>query len=144
MSTTTPRPGKLLLGVDIGTGSSKGVLTDTEGTVLATSEQPHDLSLPRPGWAEHDAEDVWWADFTAICTELVAEAGDAEICGISVSGIGPCIVVTDEPGDPERRGRGLALRLNECQAGYNLGLGTRPRRVPTTRAAPATTPRLLT
>lgn len=102
MSTTTPRPGKLLLGVDIGTGSSKGVLTDTEGMVLATSEQPHDLSLPRPGWAEHDAEDVWWADFTAICTELVAEAGDAEICGISVSGIGPCILFADEQGNPLR------------------------------------------
>ena len=119
---------RLLLGIDIGTGSSKGVLTDADGTVLAISEQPHDLSLPRPGWAEHDAETVWWAEVTAIV-------------GISVSGIGSCISVTDEQGDPERRGRGLALRLNECQAGYNLGVGTRPRRVPTVRAAPATTPR---
>ena len=40
---------RLLLGIDIGTGSSKGVLTDADGTVLAISEQPHDLSLPRPG-----------------------------------------------------------------------------------------------
>ena len=132
---------RLLLGIDIGTGSSKGVLTDADGTVLAISEQPHDLSLPRPGWAEHDAEAVWWADVTAICDELLPHADGGEIAGISVSGIGPCIVVTDEPGDPERRGRGLALRLNECQAGYNLGVGTRPRRVPTVRAAPATTPR---
>ena len=132
---------RLLLGIDIGTGSSKGVLTDADGTVLAISEQPHDISLPRRGWAEHDAETVWWAEVTAICDELLPLADDGEIAGISVSGIGSCISVTDEQGDPERRGRGLALRLNECQAGYNLGVGTRPRRVPTVRAAPATTPR---
>lgn len=58
---------KLLLGIDIGTGSSKGVLTTSRGEVLAQSEQPHDLSLPRAEWAEHDAEAVWWNDFATIC-----------------------------------------------------------------------------
>ena len=50
------RSKKLLLGVDIGTGSSKGVLTTVDGQVLGSSEQPHDLSLPAPGWAEHTVE----------------------------------------------------------------------------------------
>jgi xylulokinase len=49
----------LLLGVDVGTSSTKGVLARPDGEVLATAERPHDLSLPRPGWAEHDAEGVW-------------------------------------------------------------------------------------
>jgi len=52
----------ILLGIDIGTGSSKGVLATPEGEVVATAARPHGLSLPRPGWAEVDAEDVWWAD----------------------------------------------------------------------------------
>lgn len=90
-----------LLGVDIGTGSSKGVLTRPDGTVIAISEQPHDVSLPRPGWAEHDAVDVWWNDFLAICKELVPLA-DAPIAGVSVSGIGPCIVPADAEGNPLR------------------------------------------
>ena len=46
-----------LLGFDVGTGSSKGVLTTLDGTVVALSEQPHMVSLPQPGWAELDAED---------------------------------------------------------------------------------------
>ena len=47
---------ELLLGVDIGTASAKGVLARPDGEIVATVERPHELSLPRPGWAEHDAE----------------------------------------------------------------------------------------
>ncbi|MBO0848168.1 MAG: sugar kinase, partial [Pseudonocardia sp.] len=51
----------LLLGIDIGTASSKGVLVSPDGTVLARATRPHETSYPHPGWVEHDAEDVWWA-----------------------------------------------------------------------------------
>lgn len=95
---------KLLIGIDIGTGSSKGVLVKLSGEVVSISEQPHDLSLPRPGWAEHDAETVWWADFKAICDELVQAAGDTEIAGVAISGIGPCILAADENANPLRPG----------------------------------------
>ena len=63
---TVPADGDLLLGVDIGTSSSKGVLVRPDGEIVATATRPHGTSLPRPGWAEHDAESVWWADFVAI------------------------------------------------------------------------------
>jgi len=49
---------ELLLGLDIGTSSSKAVLARPDGTVVASAERAHELSLPRPGWAEHDAEAV--------------------------------------------------------------------------------------
>ena len=65
------RGGELLLGVDIGTSSSKGVLARPDSEVIATAERPYRLSLPRPGWAEHDAEGVWWADFTSVCSGLL-------------------------------------------------------------------------
>jgi xylulokinase len=48
------------LGVDIGTYESKGVLVDREGRVLASRARPHELLVPRPGWAEHRAEEDWW------------------------------------------------------------------------------------
>lgn len=102
-------PAVTLLGVDIGTGSSKGVLTRPDGTIIAISEQPHDLSLPKPGWAEHDADTVWWADFLAICKELVPQA-DNPIAGVSVSGIGPCIVPADADGNPLRPGHPVRRR----------------------------------
>jgi xylulokinase len=37
----------LLLGVDIGTSSSKGVLVRPDGTLVASTQRPHELS-PNP------------------------------------------------------------------------------------------------
>lgn len=91
----------LLLGIDIGTSSSKGVLARPDGEIVAITERPHHLSLPRPGWAEHDAEGVWWADFQAICRELAAKA-DGPLAALCVSGIGPCLLAADEAGNPLR------------------------------------------
>ncbi len=91
-----------LLGVDIGTGSSKGALTTADGRVVALSEQPHTVSLPHPGWAELDADGVFWHDFRAICADLLPHAADGEIAGVGVSGIGPCIVPADSAGQPLR------------------------------------------
>lgn len=94
-----------LLGIDIGTSSSKAVLTNADGTILARAERPHELSLPRPGWAEHDAETVWWADTIALARELTDRAatlGRGTIVGVSVSGIGPCLLPVDDAGCPIR------------------------------------------
>ncbi|MDQ3930994.1 MAG: FGGY-family carbohydrate kinase [Chloroflexota bacterium] len=93
--------GELLLGIDIGTSSSKGVLASPDGRVIATAVRPHDLSLPRPGWAEHDAEGVWWADFLALCAELLPQAG-GPVAAVCVSGIGPCLLPADAQGQPLR------------------------------------------
>lgn len=92
---------ELLLGIDIGTSSSKGVLARPDGEVVATAERPHDLSLPQPGWAEHDAEEVWWNDFVSICRELL-EQSDSAIAGVCASGIGASLLPADEDGDPLR------------------------------------------
>jgi len=53
-----------LLGVDLGTASSKAVLGTPDGVIVATANRPHAMSLPRPGWAEVDAEKAWWGDVT--------------------------------------------------------------------------------
>ncbi|MGH4019537.1 MAG: FGGY-family carbohydrate kinase [Pseudonocardiaceae bacterium] len=92
----------LLLGIDIGTSSSKGVLVGTDGKLLAQASRPHRTSTPRPGWVEHDAEAVWWADFTAIARELVDAAGSRPLAGLGVSGIGPCVLPADGAGRPLR------------------------------------------
>ena len=91
----------LLLGVDIGTASTKGVLARPDGEVLATAERQHELSLPEPGWAEHDAEKVWWNDFVSICKELLEKADDG-IAAVCASGIGACLLPADKEGRPLR------------------------------------------
>ncbi|MEV0393584.1 FGGY-family carbohydrate kinase [Polymorphospora rubra] len=90
-----------LLGVDIGTSSSKGVLTDPAGTVLATATRPHGVARPRPGWVEHDPEAVWWADFVAIVADLLA-AAPGPVAAVAVSGIGPCVLPATVGGRPLR------------------------------------------
>ena len=95
---------QLLLGIDLGTGSSKGVLARTDGSVVATAtrSRPGSMSLPRPGWAEVDPVRVWWADVVELCRDLVGRADGNPIAGLCVSGVGPCLVLTDGELNPVR------------------------------------------
>lgn len=94
--------GDLLLGIDMGTGSSKGVLARPDGTIVATASRPHAMSLPRPGWAEVDPVAVWWEEVASIARELAGHCGGDSLAGLTVSGVGPCLVLTDADGAPVR------------------------------------------
>lgn len=92
----------LYLGIDIGTSSSKGVVVRAGGDVVASAQRPHGLSLPKPGWAEHDAEGVWWTDFVMLCRGLVGQVDPESIGAIGVSGIGPTVLPATAAGEPLR------------------------------------------
>lgn len=98
--------GNLLLGIDVGTYSSKGVLTDPQGKVLKTHVTPHTMDIPKPGWAEQDADGVWWADTVAICQALLdgSPYQGSDVAGVAVSAIGPCLLPLDKQGRPLRKG----------------------------------------
>jgi xylulokinase len=91
----------LLLGVDIGTASSKGVLVQADGSIVATATRAHSVSMPRPGWVEQDAQAVWWADFVAISQELTAAVPEP-VAAVGVSGLGPCLLPVDGQNRPLR------------------------------------------
>ncbi|MFC7345020.1 FGGY-family carbohydrate kinase [Saccharopolyspora griseoalba] len=93
---------RALLGIDIGTSSSKGVLVSTDGRILARAARPHHTAHPHPGWVEHDAESVWWADFLALTRELLPAAEGFELAGLGVSGIGPTLLPATGAGEPLR------------------------------------------
>src|SRR5581483_9891231 len=92
----------LLLGVDIGTSSTKAVVTDADGRVVATATRAHEMSLPRPGWAEMDADNLWWAEVCDVARELTDTVGADAIRGICVSGVGPCLQLCDARQRPVR------------------------------------------
>src|SRR5690625_3554949 len=96
MSTRT----EAVLGVDVGTSSTKGVLVALDGTVLDVAVREHSVQRPAPGHVEMDAR-IWWTEFISIARELTTGV-DAEVTAIGVSGMGPCAVLTDEHGDPVR------------------------------------------
>lgn len=95
-----------VLGVDIGTFESKGVLSDRDGNILAQSARPHKMLVPQKGWAEHDAEANWWGDFVEITRELIAKSGISpnQIKAVATSAIGPCMLPVDEAGKPLMNG----------------------------------------
>ncbi|HWQ54939.1 MAG TPA: xylulokinase [Bryobacteraceae bacterium] len=73
------------LGIDIGTGGSRALLTDARGRVLAGFTSPHqDMRMPHPQWAEQDPDDWWHAAANAI-RGVLAKAG---VSGTGVRGIG--------------------------------------------------------
>lgn len=47
----------LLIGVDIGTSSTKTILVTAEGRLLAASRHEYAMNRPRPDWAENDPDD---------------------------------------------------------------------------------------
>lgn len=89
------------LGVDIGTSSSKGVLVDADGAILATAVREHQVSRPHVGWVEVDPR-TWWSEFVELSQELLGSVLDAEVAAVGVSGMGPCVVLADEHDEPVR------------------------------------------
>ncbi|MGQ9683051.1 MAG: FGGY family carbohydrate kinase, partial [Anaerolineae bacterium] len=93
-----------LLGIDIGTYESKGVLVTATGEVVASAAIGHQLSLPQPGWVEHDAEGVWWHDFVRLCRRLLEQSrvDPRRIAGVGASAIAPCVLPMGAAGTPLR------------------------------------------
>lgn len=91
---------QLLMGIDVGTYGSKGVLCSPEAEVLAEHQVEHGLSVPRPGWAEHDADGVWWHDLCTISRSLLAKAKASadDVAAIAVSALGADLVHLDAHG----------------------------------------------
>ena len=91
----------LLLGLDIGTSSSKAVVTTPDGAVIASAVREHSVSTPWPGHVEHDADAVWLADLVALVGEL-RPSMSGRLAAIGISGIGPCLLATTADGTPLR------------------------------------------
>ncbi len=98
-----------LIGVDLGTGGTKTVLFDAEGSIIAEAAEEYPLYQPRNGWAEQDADDWIRAGFGTI--RAVMEKSGVEpslIAGVGLSGQMHGLVMLD--GD----GKALARSIIWC------------------------------
>lgn len=73
-----------LLGIDTSTTSSKALLVDTSGTVVALAANPHTLQSPRPLWSEQDPAE-WWQ---AVANSIRSILQQAQIKGNQVLAVG--------------------------------------------------------
>ncbi len=72
------------LGVDIGTSSTKTILINPAGKILAEASAAYRLYHPKPLWSEQDPED-WW---TAVCKTVKSVVRKASVKPASVKAIG--------------------------------------------------------
>ncbi|WP_420368444.1 FGGY-family carbohydrate kinase [Curtobacterium sp. L1-20] len=92
---------RAVLGVDVGTSSTKALLVGFDGSVIAEASRSHAVDRPEQGLVEMDS-DVWWDEFVALTRELLERVPAAEVTAVGVSGIGPCVLLTDADGAPLR------------------------------------------
>jgi glycerol kinase len=76
--------GKLIGAIDQGTTSTRLILFDERGRIVSVGQQEHRQIYPRPGWVEHDAEEIW-----ANTETVIAEALDrARVTGAELAAVG--------------------------------------------------------
>ncbi|MEU9977979.1 FGGY-family carbohydrate kinase [Streptomyces sp. NPDC051014] len=113
----------VVLGVDVGTSSTKGVVVDEGGRILGEAVRRHVVDRPRPGHVEMDAQ-VWWDEFVSLAAELL-DRDDIAVRAVGVSGMGPCTLLVDGAGEPVRPAvlYGVDTRATEQIARLNRELG---------------------
>ena len=63
-----------LLALDQGTSSSRSIVFDASGRIVAMAQREFRQIFPHPGWVEHDPMEIW-ASQRATMLEVMAEAG---------------------------------------------------------------------
>ncbi len=87
------------LGIDTSTTSSKALLIDDRGVVVATASSPHTLQTPRPLWSEQDPGQWWDAVATSIRAVLAtAGVSGAEVASVGLTGQMHGLVLLDDAG----------------------------------------------
>jgi glycerol kinase len=73
-----------LLAIDQGTTSTRALLFEPSGAVRHIARRPLRQIYPRPGWVEHDPEEIWQA-VVATCREAIAAAQGQAIAAIGIT-----------------------------------------------------------
>lgn len=63
-----------LLALDQGTSSSRSIVFDASGNIVAMAQREFRQIYPQPGWVEHDANEIWQTQL-ATAQEVLAKAG---------------------------------------------------------------------
>ncbi len=90
-----------ILGIDLGTSSVKVIVLDTQGYTLSVSKSDYEVMAPLPGWAESDPSE-WWSATVSTVQAAMAQAPEARITAVGLSGQMHGVVPTDEEGRPTR------------------------------------------
>jgi glycerol kinase len=88
--------------IDQGTTSSRCIVFDASGTVVSVAQREHRQIFPRPGWVEHDADEIWECVQFVVREALAVEEITAEqIAAVGITNQRETTLVWDaETGTP--------------------------------------------
>lgn len=93
---------QFILALDQGTTSSRAIVFDHSGNIKASAQKEFNQFFPKPGWVEHDANEIWSTQ-AGVAAEALTRAGvqGEQIAGIGITNQRETTVVWDrETGKP--------------------------------------------
>jgi len=88
--------------LDQGTTSSRAMIFNHEGRVVSVSQKEHEQIYPKPGWVEHDPQEIW-ARSQEVLDEALEQAGASrdDVAGLGITNQRETTVVWDRnTGEP--------------------------------------------
>ncbi|RFU67655.1 glycerol kinase [Peribacillus saganii] len=88
---------KYILSLDQGTTSSRAILFNNKGEIIHTAQKEFTQHFPKPGWVEHNANEIW-GSILAVIAGLLSESGvrPIQIAGIGITNQRETTVVWDK------------------------------------------------
>lgn len=85
-----------IMSIDQGTTSSRAVLFNHKGEIVETAQQEFEQFFPKPGWVEHDANEIWTSVLACMAGVLrKADVEPSQIAGIGITNQRETAVVWD-------------------------------------------------
>ena len=91
-----------ILALDQGTTSSRAVVVDKKGTIISVAQKEFTQIFPKPGWVEHDPNEIW-ATQAGMAAEAVSKKGlkGEQMAAIGITNQRETVVVWDrKTGEP--------------------------------------------
>ncbi|OIK09782.1 glycerol kinase GlpK [Bacillus sp. MUM 13] len=86
-----------ILSLDQGTTSSRAILFNKKGEIVHTSQREFTQIFPKPGWVEHNANEIW-GSILAVIASCLSESGvkPEQVAGIGITNQRETTVVWDK------------------------------------------------
>ena len=118
----------LFLALDQSTSATKALLFDADGRALDRESREHQQHYPRPGWVEHDAEEIWQNTLAVLHGLLARHASRvADIVSLSITNQRETVVVFERgTGRPLHRALVWQCRRGDEFCGAHADAGREP------------------
>ena len=85
-----------ILALDQGTTSSRAVIFDQKGTIVSVAQKEFTQIFPKPGWVEHDPDEIWSTQ-AGMAAEAVSKKGlkAEQLAAIGITNQRETVVVWD-------------------------------------------------